>query len=422
MKARTAALLVPLLLALWAGTAAAEASAADTGLDRGFGHAGTTRVAVARYAEPNGFAVTPGGRSYVLAGTTLLAFRSDGRPARGFGSKGRVAVVPPYEGPYLSLALDSQGRPLVAGSVKRSGAFEAFVIRFLPDGRRDPSFGSGGEVDTDLGLPATPSGKRPNLRVNSIAVDAQDRPLIGGGSAERLDSCESGFGGPSIPFVARLTAAGAPDTTFAGTGYVTLAEERAQVTTVALKPDGGPGLLSQGCPTEPRLEGQGSAYYAFSESGEAAALDPTRGAAYRLPSLAIDPSGRILLVDEVGPAAEGPDALARFLPNGELDPGFGRGGKVVLNHGLHWASALTVDAAGRPIIAEVGRAIELRRFLSDGRIDPGFGPGGRLTVPGPIVQAIALDGEGRIYTVGSIRGPGLKTGYGIAIARLLPGS
>ena len=226
MRRLRALLLVPALLALVTGGAAHAASPA--GLDRSFGHAGITTVDVAKQAVPEGFAVTPEGRAYVLAGADLLAFGPDGKLVPGFGKKGRVAVARFGEGPPWSLAVDSEGRPLVAGSVKRSGRHEAFVIRFLPDGHRDPSFGSGGQVDTDLGLPSLPSGAKPVLDVTSIAVDAQDRPIIGGGSGRQIDACTSGFGGPSTSFVARLTVAGELDTTFAGTGLVTIPQRWAR--------------------------------------------------------------------------------------------------------------------------------------------------------------------------------------------------
>lgn len=73
---------------------------------------------------------------------------------------------------------------------------EAFVIRYLPTGALDPSFGSGGEIVTTFGAPRPLGTKakpgeyeRPVVRATQIAVDADGRPLIAGNYSERVEGC-----------------------------------------------------------------------------------------------------------------------------------------------------------------------------------------------------------------------------------------
>jgi hypothetical protein len=121
-------LIVPALLALMAG-GVASAAAAQRGLDPSFGNGGT---ATAEVPEADGyygsFKVSPDGRVYVLAGSSLLAFNSDGTADTEFGGSGRITIAPSFNpseseadvGPS-DLALDSQGRLLVVGSAPLPG-------------------------------------------------------------------------------------------------------------------------------------------------------------------------------------------------------------------------------------------------------------------------------------------------------------
>jgi uncharacterized delta-60 repeat protein len=99
--------------------------------------------------------------------------------------------------------------------------------------------------------------------------------------------------------------------------------------------------------------------------------------------------------------------LVRYGPNGDLDRGFGTLGvvKTDLGSGDDFAEAVTVDAAGRIVV--VGRAtrstildMALARYNPDGTLDPGFAGNGILTADfhgrGEFGQDLALDAAGRI--------------------------
>jgi hypothetical protein len=196
------------LSAISVGTSAAKPQhsakkAKTTGarLDKSFGRGGFATAPIAGDLKPIRMALAPDGRVYALQNSQLVAFGPDGKPADDFGHNGRVKFVSDIgTGEPESLTVDSRGRVIVSGSVYvgndnrigpgEPGVFEyhpvnnAFIIRLLPDGSRDITFGSGGEVETDFGLPRPSKGveyEKPSVRVRSIAVDEQDRPILGGG-------------------------------------------------------------------------------------------------------------------------------------------------------------------------------------------------------------------------------------------------
>jgi len=102
-------------------------------------------------------------------------------------------------------------------------------------------------------------------------------------------------------------------------------------------------------------------------------------------------------------------ALARYLPTGELDPTFGDAGKVITDFGgLDGAGALILQPDGKLVAAGVSDSnIALARYLPDGSLDPDFGVGGKVTVPfgQPFgVTDLVLQPDGKLVTAGSSDG------------------
>lgn len=399
----------------------AAAQAAGPGLDRSFGTHGTTTVTKGSDEDRlEAFRVTAGGRSYILDDNQILAFQSNGKIAGHFGERGRLTLAPDFargEVGARDLALDSRGRILVTGSALAPPGWKAdktWVIRMLPNGSRDPEFGTDGEVDTTFGLPAV-NGTGPSVSALTIAVDAADRPVVGGAFGKEPGYCD--FGRGPDPFLARLSATGALDTTFAGSGHAVLTGP-GELASLIPAPGGGLAVFSRRCPSEPRLEATGSQITAFTESGEASATTREVLLPFSYQAPLLDPAGRIVQLESVSPAAEGVDAVARSLPDGERDPSFGLGGRAPLHQKPHYGTAIAVDAQSRPIIALGAGKIVLRRYLPEGNVDTTFGPGGRLTAAGSAPSAIALDASGRIYTVSLA--PDLHRTK-ITLARFIPG-
>jgi uncharacterized delta-60 repeat protein len=119
--------------------------------------AGALHVAV----RPDGRIVlgTHGHAGPDLAGFALVGLRRNGSLDRTFGNGG-IAVSNVGFGVH-ALALDRRGRIVTAG--RTTSLLDFVVARFLPDGRRDPSFAATvtdfGGVDTPFWLALQPDGK-----------------------------------------------------------------------------------------------------------------------------------------------------------------------------------------------------------------------------------------------------------------------
>jgi uncharacterized delta-60 repeat protein len=97
-------------------------------------------------------------------------------------------------------------------------------------------------------------------------------------------------------------------------------------------------------------------------------------------------------------------ALARYLPDGSLDPTFGTGGKVVTDFGgTDEASAVAILPTGRIVVAGTsGESIALARYMRNGTLDSSFGRGGKVTYLRVSVQiyAMAVMPHGKIVVAG----------------------
>jgi uncharacterized delta-60 repeat protein len=148
---------------------------------------------------------------------------------------------------------------------------------------------------------------------------------------------------------------------------------------------------------------------AFSTDGKATA-NFTTGDDYAF-GVAIQPDGKILAVGRAG-GSGGVFAVARFMPNGMLDPGFSTDGKATTNFttGDDRADAVAVQADERIVV--VGSAdyfgsngrFALVRYKSDGTLDTGFSGDGKRTAdftPGfDGGFGIAVQADQRIVAVG----------------------
>ncbi len=115
--------------------------------------------------------------------------------------------------------------------------------------------------------------------------------------------------------------------------------------------------------------------------------------------------------------------IVRYLPDGTLDPSFGEDGNVrtAFKAGRSDPFALAIQPDGRVVVAgHAGNRMAVARYLPDGSLDPDFGGGdGKVIVRFPTAASaleIEILPDGGILIAGPGGYPWLKTG--LALARL----
>ena len=121
--------------------------------------------------------------------------------------------------------------------------------------------------------------------------------------------------------------------------------------------------------------------------------------------VAIQPDGKIVVAGESNTIVDRNFAVARYLPDGTLDPTFGSGGVVFTGFGgFEYFSSVIVQTDGK--IVGGGRFdsdFALVRYLPNGALDLGFGTGGLVrTDLGSIeeIEALILQPDGKLVAAG----------------------
>ncbi len=351
--------------------------------------------------------------SIVVAGTSqgstsldfsVARYTPDGSLDKNFGSGGHVLTDFLHGNDVargVALQVLNGKTYIVAAGFAWNGSRDEFaVVRYSPDGSLDTSFGSGGKVMV---------GFTGDARANAVAVQTNGRIVLAG---------MNGSAGNAF-LLARLTSTGSLDTTFNGTGKVAtdmggLADARS----VVLQADGKivvAGLCIQSTPAD----------FALARYTPLGALDPMFGTGGKVltdfagdvdvaSGVVVQADGKIVAGGRAKVGGQEVFALARYTPGGALDPMYGTGGKVTtsFNGGTCRANAITLQADGKIVAAGSqgpipdGCEFALARFTTGGALDKTFGTGGlvatRLESGNNQSQAlgVALQANGTIVAAG----------------------
>ncbi|GJQ59120.1 MAG: hypothetical protein D8M57_04865 [Candidatus Scalindua sp. AMX11] len=367
--------------------------AAPGDLDPSFGAGGTVTtaflgsdIAQALVVQADGKLVAAGkGRG---RGFLLTRYTPDGSLDPSFGTGGRVTTdfEPTGFNDFniaYALVVQADGKLVAAGGGEREFA----LVRYTPDGSLDLSFGTGGKVTTDFG----------GLLTQAYALVVQaDGKLVAAG------------GGHGAKFnLARYTPDGSLDPSFGTGGKVTTDFNDVDIATaLAVQADGK--LVAAG------LTGAKFALARYTPDGS---LDPSFGTGGKVTTdfgsldeasaLVVQADSKLVAAGRTGAKF----ALARYTPDGSLDPSFGTGGRVTTDFGtsLDQSNALVVQADGKLVAA--GRTdanFALARYFLDGSLDPSFGTGGKVTTDfggGPQeARALVVQADGKLVAAGFVGG------------------
>lgn len=376
--------------------------------------------------------------------TSLCASARDGDLDLGFGTDGKVFVdyagFQSIEGLLVEVARQPGGELLVVSSPHFSGPdYDFGILRLLPDGSVDSTFGISGHSFHAFDRPGSDLGDH----VNAIAVLA-DGSIILGGYANGDAST-----GADMAFV-KLLGNGVIDGNFGAAGATIVPFNLGdcstghcadQATRINLQTDGkilvaGAASTNDGViMAVARLTTTGQRDTSFDVDGRVTLQFGTGNASQAFRAKQLADGAHIVVVGaaDMAPGSSNQDFVAaRLNANGSLDPTFGVDGK--LSYAFDIGGNL-VDTATDFVELSDGKLLlcgqvqvngpgnfdfGCMRFLANGVPDPAFAPllipfdaGGDLS---DVPMRIEQDTQGRLVLVGATSVS--QDNYNFAVARL----
>jgi uncharacterized delta-60 repeat protein len=295
----------------------------------------------------------------------LMRFLPDGSFDSSFGINGIEDSTFGIGESIPNIALQPDGKIVVAGWY-----YPGFIIlRFNPNGTLDESFGNTGVVITDFGAQCIPL---------AIVIDSSNNIIVGGD----FTAFESNF---SKFIIARYTSTGVLDPTFGINGFIKtdFGKNSDILEALCLQPDGkiiGAGVTGAGFTDMDenmaiaRYESNGKLDDSFGQQGKVTIV--FNGINSQANSLLLTADNKILIGGGIGGAAEGTStdfALIRLLSDGTLDSSFGDSGETITDFGLYETGAHIAFQGNKIILAGTSYTSEpynqinyaLARFYND---------------------------------------------------------
>lgn len=404
-------------------------------LDVNFGNGGVALISHSEPASVSAAAALPDG-SVLVAGWAnvnsvrqfaVAKLRPDGSADTTFGTNGLATVAfsqggtifnPGFNSQVTAVAVQPDGRIVLAGVVFGNRITENGVARLLPNGQLDASFGTDGKLILLTGeLSST----------NAVAVQPDGRIVLAGALTP--------FGGTSLDFLAiRLLSNGAFDTGFSDDGRVTIpfdlgASMADAANGVALQRDGGivlVGNATTGTLTPEdiqqdiaivRLTAAGGLDSTFDGDGKRTlSLNRIESAA----AVAVRPDGRILVGGRTGSAtylhglggASFDYVVAQYFADGSVDQSFGNVGRAIIPipdispatpDQENRLTGLALQSTGKIVVTGHGYLVSTARLTATGQLDATFGTGGLVSdaPSGAGAEAVLAAPLGRIVLAGT---------------------
>jgi uncharacterized delta-60 repeat protein len=369
-------------------------------LDPSFGHAGTVDAPLAAVLDDGSLAVRNDDRLLLpIEGFGVMSLTADGQPDPTFGNQGQVRLHGVDVAQASAVAVDAEGRVVIAGRRDIHLGRDVLLARLMPDGALDPSFGHGGEQL--LPIPGASDNGTGDQVVRVLPLP--DGLALATGNL----------------YVARLQDDGKPTPTFGVSGIASLPDDArsapeggsTSVTDLAAQPDGS--LLVLDTASLRRLLPSGALDSSFA------------GLPYCCDSvgtgLLVSSDARIVTVGGSSPCNDQFDqgnystaVLQRLLPNGSPDTSFGNrqlmtqaglpgipAGVASLPYNCAPAVSGVANPSGSYLVAHSAPGT-LYRFTATGQEDATFGRCGAENVSGALntVQAMIRQSSGRVILAG----------------------
>jgi uncharacterized delta-60 repeat protein len=273
----------------------------------------------------------------------------------------------------------------------------------LSAGDLDPTFGTGGQVQTDF---------PPNTTAAAAAVAVQpDGKILAGGSAN--------VGSNFNIVLARYKPDGSLDPSFGTSGRV-ITHSAGGIAGIVLQPDGKIVTFGQGAsPTAfrgsqvvvARYQSDGSIDSSFGTGGQA--THDSAGGSWG----ALQPDGKIVVVGtDIGfNTGDVHGTVVRFNPDGSVDTGFGTGGVVRdFSAGGVFTTGFALQPDGKIVVGSTSSSRAITRLNVDGSLDRLFGNAGHAPAPGVRPDGLAVQPDGHILVIGDAVSGVMSVGFGVA--------
>lgn len=338
----------------------------------------------------------------------LVRYRTDGGIDAAFGNGGSVITDFGSSNEAIeAIALQSDGKIIAAGFTSSGGGGDKFaLVRYGIEGALDPEFGTGGKVIADF--PGTTVDQAYDL-----AIQPDGKIVVVGYSGSGFPTANFGIArfNPNGSLDTTFGVGGLVSTDFGSSHDVPQA--------VALQGDGKivvGGLTSFGSPQFGlvRYNTNGSLDGTFGAGGKVSTLFPGSNS-QSIRDLVIQDDSKILAVGTTDYSYFGTQdfALVRYNSNGSLDGSFSGDGMMTADVGGNEeaARAVLVQPDGMILVVGVTNGgsspsnVAVTRHASNGDLDPTFGSGGRVVtdVLGGADEATGVlrQQDGKILVIGS---------------------
>lgn len=314
------------------------------------------------------------------------------------------AVMTDFGGYDLATAtaVQADGKIVVAGEAGNSTGADAALARYLPDGRLDASFGTGGKAIFDLaGCPC-------NEEIHAMLIQPDGKIVVGG-------SAVPGAAGTGTHFaLARFNANGTVDTAFGVNGkvFINLGGYYEYAYALTLQSDGKIVAAgdSDGDFALTRVSRSGRLDTGFGVGGKV--RTDFDGGTDEAHGVVIQADGKIVAGGFAGIATGSAFAMTRYTSSGALDTTFGSSGKVTGDNIVTVIGALSMaqQSDGKLILAGSASPnnIALLRFLSNGAPDSSFGSSGKVTSVEGAAKSVVVQPDGKVVVGGYTRAAGFS--------------
>ncbi len=367
-----------------------------------------------------GIALQPDGK-IVVAGSAvgdaypecaMARYNPDGSLDPSFDDDGMLVTdISGDTNSFKDIALQADGKIVAVGWASNGVSNDFALVRYNPDGSLDTSFSGDGIQATDFASS--------NDAANGVALQPDGKIVV------------AGSGGSSDIAVARYNPDGSLDSTFDGDGkLLTSVGGIDRGNDVALQPDGK--IVVAGYTYADfaviRYNADGSLDSTFDSDGKL--VTDFQGNYDEGYALFLQPDGKIVVSGSANNGTNDDFALARYNPDGSLDTSFDGDGKLMtdLSGNNDIAYAVVRQENGKIVVSGAAHNgtdtdFALARYNLDGSLDSTFGAAGKLVTDftaeddnGDSANALALQKDGRITAAGSIGSPVPDVSFDFVVA------